>query len=47
MTEQPAHILKNGAKRLRHGTYRCVYLDNHGKNKNGVPQYAWRWVNGK
>ena len=34
---QGENILKRGGKRLRHGTYRTVYLDNHGRGR-----YGWR-----
>ena len=34
---QSENILKNGGKRLRHGSYRTVYWDNRG---NG--HHAWR-----
>lgn len=31
------HIIKSGGKRLRHGSYRSVYLDNRGRGRR-----AWR-----
>lgn len=34
---QSENILKRGGKRLRHGSYKVVYWDNHG---NGY--HAWR-----
>lgn len=33
MNYESEHIIKNGAKRLRHGTYKSVYLDNNGKGR--------------
>lgn len=39
---EESHILKNGGKRLRHGTYKSVYLDNRGKDRRGVTRYAFR-----
>lgn len=37
-----SQILKSGGKRLRHGTYKTVYLDNHGRDKRGVIRYGFR-----
>lgn len=36
------NIIGSGAKRLRHGTYKTVYRDNHGKGKNGKIYYGYR-----
>lgn len=35
---EECHIIGSGAKRLRHGTYRTVYLSSRGRGK---PK-AWR-----
>lgn len=37
-----SHIIGSGGKRIRKGNYKCVYLDNHGKDKRGVTRYGWR-----
>lgn len=41
LMKEESHIIGSGAKRLRHGTYKCVYKDHHG-TKNGCRHYGWR-----
>lgn len=36
------NIIGSGEKRLRHGTYKTAYRDNHGKDKNGSIRYGFR-----
>lgn len=37
-----SHIIGSGGKRIRKGSYKTVYLDNHGKNRNGAIRYGGR-----
>lgn len=39
---EESHIIKNGGKRIRHGSYKIVYRDYHVKNKKGVVRYDYR-----
>lgn len=36
------NIIGSGAKRTRHGSYKTVYRDNHGRDKNGNIRYGYR-----
>lgn len=39
---EEAPTIKPGGKRLRHGTYKTVYLDNRGKSRDGTIRRDWR-----
>lgn len=35
-------IIGSGAKRMRHGSYCCIYTDNHGRTRSGRIRYGIR-----
>lgn len=37
-----SQIIGNGAKRMRHGSYCCIYTDNHGRTRSGRIRYGIR-----